>query len=43
MFFAIFLVSVLAGSGGAILGLGGGIIIVPALTLLLHLPIRFAI
>jgi uncharacterized membrane protein YfcA len=43
VFFAVFLVSVLAGSGGAILGLGGGIIIVPALTLLLHLPIRFAI
>jgi len=32
-----------AGVGGAILGLGGGIIIVPALTLLLHLPIRYAI
>ncbi len=43
LFFAIFLVSVGAGLGGAILGLGGGIIIVPALTLLLHLPIRFAI
>ncbi len=43
MFFAVFLVSVGAGIGGAILGLGGGIIIVPALTLLLNLPIRFAI
>ncbi|TMI78230.1 MAG: sulfite exporter TauE/SafE family protein [Bacillati bacterium ANGP1] len=43
MFFVIFLVSVAAGIGGAILGLGGGIIIVPALTLLLNLPIRFAI
>ncbi len=43
MFFAILLLSVGAGIGGAILGLGGGIIIVPALTLLLHLPIRFAI
>ncbi len=43
MFFAIFLVAVGAGIGGAILGLGGGIIIVPALTLLLNLPIRFAI
>ncbi len=43
MFFAIFLVSVGAGIGGAILGLGGGIIIVPALTLLLGVPIRFAI
>src|SRR5207245_1121136 len=39
----IFLVAVGAGIGGAILGLGGGIIIVPALTLLLNLPIRFAI
>jgi uncharacterized membrane protein YfcA len=43
VFFWIFLVSVGAGIGGAILGLGGGIIIVPALTLLLNLPIRFAI
>ncbi len=43
MFFAVFLVSVGAGIGGAILGLGGGVIIVPALTLLLNLPIRFAI
>lgn len=43
MFFGVFLVSVGAGVGGAILGLGGGIIIVPALTLLLNLPIRFAI
>jgi uncharacterized membrane protein YfcA len=43
VFFWIFLVSVGAGIGGAILGLGGGVIIVPALTLLLNLPIRFAI
>ena len=43
MFFAVFLVSVGAGIGGAILGLGGGIIIVPVLTLLLGIPIRFAI
>jgi uncharacterized protein len=43
VFFAVFLISVVAGSAGAILGLGGGIIIVPALTLLLNLPIRFAI
>lgn len=43
MFFAIFLLSVGAGIAGAVLGLGGGIIIIPALTLLLNLPIRFAI
>jgi uncharacterized membrane protein YfcA len=43
VFFAIFLLSAGAGMGGALLGLGGGIIIVPALTLLLHLPIRYAI
>ena len=43
MFFAVFLVSVVAGMGGAILGLGGGVIIVPVLTLLLGIPIRFAI
>ena len=43
MFFAILLMSAAAGVGGAILGLGGGIIIIPALTLILHLPIRYAI
>ncbi|MHB8733367.1 MAG: TSUP family transporter, partial [bacterium] len=32
-----------AGVIGALLGLGGGIIIVPALTLLIGLPIRYAI
>jgi uncharacterized membrane protein YfcA len=43
VFFAILLMSAAAGVGGAILGLGGGIIIIPALTLILHLPIRYAI
>lgn len=43
VFFAVFLLSVVAGTAGALLGLGGGIIIIPALTLLLNLPIRFAI
>lgn len=38
-----FALSVLAGGFGSLLGLGGGIIIVPALTLLLHLNIRYAI
>jgi uncharacterized membrane protein YfcA len=38
-----FLISILAGALGALLGLGGGIIIVPALTLLLGLDIRYAI
>src|SRR5205085_4244069 len=38
-----FALSILAGGFGSLLGLGGGIIIVPALTLLLHLNIRYAI
>jgi uncharacterized membrane protein YfcA len=40
---AVFSLSVAAGVLGSLLGLGGGIIIVPALTLLLHVDIRFAI
>lgn len=39
----IFAGSVLAGMVGALLGLGGGIIIIPVLTLLLHIDIRYAI
>ncbi|HEX7680198.1 MAG TPA: sulfite exporter TauE/SafE family protein [Thermoanaerobaculia bacterium] len=37
------LVSLLAGFLGSLLGLGGGMIVVPALTLLLHIDIRLAI
>jgi uncharacterized membrane protein YfcA len=40
---AVFGVSLAAGVLGSLLGLGGGIIVVPALTLLLHVDIRFAI
>ncbi|HEY0398678.1 MAG TPA: TSUP family transporter, partial [Acidimicrobiia bacterium] len=40
---AVFALSVAAGGLGSLLGLGGGIIVVPALTLLLHVDIRFAI
>jgi uncharacterized membrane protein YfcA len=40
---AVFSLSVAAGILGSLLGLGGGIIVVPALTLLLHVDIRFAI
>ena len=36
-------ISVLAGVAGALLGLGGGIIVVPALTLLLKIDMRLAI
>ena len=36
-------VSIAAGFLGAILGLGGGIIVIPALTLWLHIDIRYAI
>jgi len=39
----VFGVSLGAGALGAVLGLGGGIIIVPALTLLLRIDIRYAI
>lgn len=39
----IFLIAITAGVAGAILGLGGGIIIVPALTLLFGIPIRTAV
>lgn len=39
----IFLSSVLAGLLGALTGLGGGVVIVPVLTLLFHVDIRYAI
>jgi uncharacterized protein len=39
----VFLISVVAGALGSILGLGGGIIVIPALTLLFHIDIRYAI
>ncbi len=40
---AVFAISIAAGVLGSLLGLGGGIIVVPALALLLHVDIRFAI
>lgn len=43
MFFEILFLSIVAGGLGALLGLGGGIIIIPGLTLLIGLPIRYAI
>jgi uncharacterized membrane protein YfcA len=39
----LFLTGLLAGILGALLGLGGGIFLVPALTLFYHLPIRLAV
>jgi uncharacterized membrane protein YfcA len=39
----VFAISVFAGALGSLLGLGGGIIVVPALTLLFHIDIRYAI
>ncbi len=42
-FLATFTISVLAGILGSLLGLGGGIIVIPALTLLLGVDIRYAI
>src|SRR5271168_2682433 len=40
---AVLLMSVLAGLLGALTGLGGGVVIVPALTLLFHIDIHYAI
>lgn len=39
----VFAASVVAGTLGSLLGLGGGIILTPVLTLLLHVDIRYAI
>jgi len=39
----VFLISLLGGYLGALLGLGGGLIVIPGLTLLLHIDIRLAI
>ncbi len=39
----LFTISISAGFLGAILGIGGGLIIVPALTLIFHVDIRYAI
>src|SRR6516165_6723352 len=36
-------ISVIAGGLGSLLGLGGGIIIIPVVTLLFHVDIRYAI
>jgi|UniRef100_A0A7C3UZG5 hypothetical protein len=43
LFLALFAAGLGAGILGALLGLGGGIFLVPALTLLFHLPIRAAV
>src|SRR5690242_6285746 len=40
---AVLAISVIAGGLGSLLGLGGGIIVIPALTLGLHIDIRYAI
>jgi hypothetical protein len=40
---SVFLISVLAGLLGALTGLGGGVVIVPALSLLFHIDLRYAI
>ncbi|MCL4538860.1 MAG: sulfite exporter TauE/SafE family protein [Bacteroidetes bacterium] len=42
-FIFLFLIAIFAGFFGALVGIGGGVIIVPALTLLFHLPIHMAI
>jgi uncharacterized membrane protein YfcA len=43
VFLALIATGLVAGILGALLGLGGGIFLVPALTLLFHLPIRVAV
>jgi len=43
LFLALFATGITAGVLGALLGLGGGIFLVPALSLLFHLPIRAAV
>ena len=43
MLIALFGAGLLAGSVGALLGLGGGIFLVPVLTLLFDLPVRVAV
>src|SRR3954471_217243 len=40
---SVFAISIVAGALGSLLGLGGGIIVIPALTLLFHIDIRYAI
>jgi uncharacterized membrane protein YfcA len=40
---SVFAISILAGALGSLLGLGGGIIVIPALTLLFHIDIHYAI
>jgi hypothetical protein len=40
---AVFVTSILAGMLGALTGLGGGVVIVPALALLFHVDLRYAI
>ena len=40
---SIFLIAIFAGTAGAMLGLGGGIIIVPVLTLIFGVPMRTAV
>lgn len=39
----VFAISIVAGALGSLLGLGGGIIVIPALTLVFHIDIRYAI
>src|SRR5580765_4381052 len=38
-----FATSIVAGVLGSLLGLGGGIVVVPVLTLLMHVDIRYAV
>ncbi len=43
MYFIMFLIAIFAGFFGALVGIGGGIVIVPALSIIFHLPIHTAI
>lgn len=41
--FVLFLIGILAGSMGALLGIGGGVFLVPFLVLVLHVPMKIAV
>ncbi len=41
--FLLFMTGLLAGSYGALLGLGGGVIVIPILTMFFHMPIQTAV
>ncbi|NOZ26949.1 MAG: sulfite exporter TauE/SafE family protein [Chloroflexi bacterium] len=43
MFLVLFLIAIIVGALGALLGIGGGVLIIPLLTVFFHIPIKVAI